>query len=78
MTDTYKPIACSLHDEYEIAIMRKKQLNIKWSDDTDKQHAGKAIPKDILVKDKEEFLVVNTLDNKELCIRMDKITLLKT
>ena len=76
MTNTYKPIACSLHDEYEIAIMHKKHLNIKWSDDSDEQHTGNVLPIDILVKDKEEFLVATTRDNKELCIRLDKITLL--
>ncbi len=76
MTNLYKPIACSLHDEYEIAIMHKKHLNIKWSGDSDEQHTAKVLPKDILVKDKKEFLLANTQDNKELCIRLDKITLL--
>ena len=78
MANPYKPVPCSLHDEYEIAIMRKKGLSIKWIDDSGVVHTGKILPKDILVKNKEEFLIANTQDNKELCIRMDKITLLKT
>ena len=76
MVNMYKPIACSLHDEYEIAIMHKKHMNIKWSDDGGEEHADKVLPKDIQVKDKAEFLVANTRDNKELCIRLDKIALL--
>ena len=76
MNKHYKPIACSLHDEYEIAIMHKKHLNIKWLDDNAEQHSEKVLAKDILVKDKEEFLVAETQDNRELCIRLDKITLL--
>ncbi len=77
MNKHYKPIACSLHDEYEIAIMHRKYLNIKWlDDDTGVNHTDKVLPKDVLVKNKEEFLVANTQDNRELCIRLDKITLL--
>lgn len=76
MNNPYIPIACSLHDEYEIAIMHKKLLNIRWSDDGDRQHTAKVLPKDILVKDKQEFLIADMQDNNELCIRLDKITLL--
>lgn len=75
MIKPYIPIACSLHDEYEIAIMHKKQLDIEWYDG-DEQHTAKVLPKDILVKDKQEFLIADTHDSKELCIRLDKITLL--
>ncbi len=77
MPKPYKPIACSLHDEYEIAIMHKKRLNIKWSGDNEKQHSAIVLPKDILVKNKEEFLIANTHDNEELHIRLDKITLIE-
>ena len=81
MTKPYQPIACSLHDEYEIAIMRKTQLKIKWRDDNGNQQTAMIMPKDILVKNKEEFLLAGTHDsaqeNKALCIRLDKITLLE-
>jgi transcriptional antiterminator Rof (Rho-off) len=76
MNNSYQPIACSLHDEYEIAIMHKKYIDIKWSGDGGGEYTDKVLPKDIQVKDREEFLVANTRDNKELCIRLDKITLL--
>lgn len=76
MNNPYIPIACALHDEYEIAIMHKKKLNILWSDDG--PHTAEVLPKDILVKDKQEFLVAETQDGKDLCIRLDKITLLES
>lgn len=76
MTYTYTPIVCALHDEYEIAIMQKKQLNIRWIDRNDEVKVAIVQPKDILVKDKQEFLIADTQDNKKLCIRLDKITLL--
>jgi transcriptional antiterminator Rof (Rho-off) len=72
----YRPIACALHDEYEIAIMHKTTLSIRWSDDTGVQHLAIILAKDILVKDKQEFLLAETQDGKELSIRLDKITLL--
>jgi len=76
MTKPYAPIACALHDEYEIAIMHGKHLNIRWLDSAGIYHTDKVLPKDILVKDKEEILVVDILDAKTLRIRLDMITIL--
>ena len=75
MTDIYKPIACALHDEYESAIMRKKTLKIKWIDDG-VPFLSEVLPTDILVKNKEEFLVAITEDNKTLSVRLDKIRIM--
>ena len=77
MTKPYQPIACALHDEYEIAIMHKKHLRIRWSDARGEQHTGDVLPKDILVKDKQEFLVADAENGETLCIRLDKITILE-
>lgn len=76
MIEPYVPIACALHDEYEIAIMHKKQLSIKWFDTKGKAHSATVQATDILVSDKEEFLVAKTTDNKELTIRLDRVSLL--
>ena len=76
MTTAYKPIACAQHDEYEIAIMHKKQLNIKWIDEAGQEHNANVRPTDILVKDKQEFLIARTQGGEVLCIRLDKIFLL--
>lgn len=76
MTKLYKPIACASHDQYEIAIMQKKQLHIKWLDDNGEPHSEAVLPTDILVKNKEEFLVATGKNNKPLVIRLDNITLL--
>ncbi len=71
----YQPIACALHDEYEIAIMHKKQLKIRWSDNNE-DHTARVLPQDILVKDGQEFLMAESEDKKQYCIRLDRITLL--
>lgn len=77
MKNPYIPIACSFHDEYEIAIMHNKNLNIEWIDDGGKAHKGNILPTDILVKGGEEFLVAQDKEGGQLCIRLDKITLLQ-
>jgi len=77
MNKPYQPVACALHDKYEIAIMFKKHINIKWLDDNGDFQTDKVLPKDILVKNKEEFLLATGQNNKELCIRLDKVSLLE-
>lgn len=80
MTDTsqpYKPIACALHDQYEIAIMFRSHINISWHEDNKEQHTAEVLPVDLLVKNGEEFLVARNADNQELCIRLDRIELHK-
>ena len=77
MTKPYQPIPCALHDEYEIAIMHKKTLRIKWSNEEGNQHIENILAKDILVKDKQEFLVADRENGDALCIRLDKITILE-
>ncbi len=78
MIKPYQPIPCALHDEYEIAIMHKKHLRIKWSDDRGEQRTDIVLPKDILVRDKQEFLVADAGNDEEICIRLDNITLLES
>ena len=76
MSHDYEPIACSLHDEYEIAIMQNRCLNIKWLDDNAEIHTAEVRPRDILVKNREEYLLADSEDGQQLYIRLDKITLL--
>jgi len=78
MSESYIPIACAQYDGYEIAIMHKKHLRIKWSDDSGEQHTENILPKDIRVKDKQEFLIAEVVDGEAICVRLDKITLLES
>jgi transcriptional antiterminator Rof (Rho-off) len=77
MSEPYIPIACSLHDQYEIAIMHKKHLKIKWSDESNVSHTASVLPTDILVKDRQEFLLAEGEDDEDLCIRLDKVEILQ-
>lgn len=75
MTDLYKPIACALHDEYEIAIMRRQKLNITWLDDSDCSHESLVLPVDIKVENGEELLVAEEEGGERLTIRLDRVTI---
>lgn len=76
MNTSYIPITCSLHDEYEIAIMKKNRISIKWIDANGGVHNKNVLPIDLRAKNREEFLVVLDQAHNEKCIRLDRVTLL--
>jgi len=75
MTDPYKPIACALHDEYEIAIMHRQKLTITWLDDNGCSHQSLVLPVDTRVENAEEFLIAEEEGGDRLKIRLDRITI---
>jgi Rho-binding antiterminator len=77
MTEPYLPIACAAHDAFEIAIMHRQKLHLKWTDDNGRAQLFDVLPKDILVKDGAEYLLAKRVDDEaELYLRLDKIILL--
>ena len=75
MSTDYQPIACSLHDEYEIAIMQKRPVTIAWRDGKGRYRKASVSAKDLKVKDREEYLLFETPEKELLEIRLDRITL---
>lgn len=75
MNKHYIPIACALHDRYEIAIMRKTRIEIAWIDEAGRACQGAVMPQDIVVKNSEEFLLFFDMQGNESLIRLDHITL---
>ncbi len=72
--NTYIPIDCSLHDTYEIAIMHKQQLNLKWKDEAGNRFEEVVLPVDIEVKNGEEHLLVKSGHSSAIQrIRLDRI-----
>lgn len=69
----YQPIACNLHSEYEIAIMRRQFMLICWIDENAKQHNEMLQPYDVLTAQGEEFLLAKTKNKSERKIRLDRI-----
>lgn len=72
--DSYKPVSCDLHSQYELAIMHKNKLQLSWLANGGTVAESNISPLDIQTKNKAEYLIAVTATNKNLCIRLDHIT----
>jgi len=72
MTD-YIPVDCSLHSEYELAIMHRDKLKLSWRDANGETCIATITPVDLRTRNSEEFLAVSGADGTELEIRLDRI-----
>lgn len=71
--ETYQPISCALHSEYELAIMHKQTLHLSWKDEHGNIQSADVMPTNIQTANHQEFLVAKTADNEQLTIRLDHI-----
>ena len=74
MNDEYKAVSCELHSQYELAILRKQTLRIKWLDSNGNAHASNLLPEDIYTREREEFLMTRNEKGEPVELRLDKIT----
>ena len=72
MTD-YRPIACELHDRYEIAVMHRTRLTLCWRGPDGLTHLENLLPKDLETSKGEEFLVAINRAGERLRLRLDTI-----
>lgn len=70
----YIPVACSLHSEYELAIMHKTSLQLDWLDEAQQPHKDSVMPLDIKTINHQEYLIVQSRNGERHEIRLDKIT----
>ncbi len=71
--DSYKPVSCDLHSQYELAIMHKNKLQLSWLSNGETISESNISPLDIQAKNKAEYLIAVTTTNKNLRIRLDHI-----
>ncbi len=71
--NTYTPISCDLHSQYELAIMHKNTLLLQWQDESGQQHEEKLTPLDVITRNSAEYLKVLDREGKENLIRLDRI-----
>lgn len=72
--NTYQPVSCELHSEYELAIMHKNKLCLTWLEEGESVTKTGITPVDIQIKNKAEFLIAKTSEQNDLIIRLDQIT----
>ena len=71
LKDPYTPIDCAIYDIYEIAIMQKKDLLLKWLSDDGLTCNAQVKPVKLQIKNKAEYLLLDSDKISE--IRLDKI-----
>lgn len=67
--DDYTPVACGVYSEYELAILRRRRLHLRWRDTEGVDHIEVVRPVDLRTRHGEEFMALE--DGREL--RLDRI-----
>lgn len=71
--DTYTPIDCDLHSQYELAIMHHTKLRIVWRDTAGQEHVCTLLPLDIKTERGEEFILGHDHTGQPITLRLDRI-----
>lgn len=56
--DGYEPIACGLHDELQLLVLRGRAVRLLVRDDAGEAHAVEARPTDVLTRADAEWLAL--------------------
>jgi len=73
MSDEYIPIDCDVYERYELAIMHRQTLFIRWRDAGGMTHLEHLRPTDLRARGGEEFLHTQTATGEERVLRLDSI-----
>lgn len=71
-TTDYRPIACDLHSQYELAIVQRRKLHLSWSENNVTYNQA-VLPTDLQTVNHEEFLVCRLDSGEPRRIRLDRI-----
>lgn len=71
-SDSYAPIGCTRYSEYEVAILHRQKLHLRWREDN-VFHDQVVLPVDLKTVNHEEFLICRGNTDQELRIRLDRI-----
>lgn len=68
----YTPIACERYSEYEVAILHRQKLHLRWHQDN-VVHDKTVLPLDLYTAQHEEFLLCRDDAGMQHTIRLDRI-----
>jgi len=71
--ENYKPISCGLHENFQLAVMRRAPLELSWRTDEESVRHATLLPRDVFTRQGAEFLEVEGQDGERLRIRLDRI-----
>ena len=69
----YQSIDCGLHSQYELAIMHRQAIHLRWQDVDGSVYDETLQPLDLIAKNGEEFLIARTANGVQQKIRLDRI-----
>lgn len=72
MTD-YRPIACALYSQYEVAVLHRTPLRLRWRDPVGVVHVEVLMPEDLETRNGEEFLLARTPAGEPRRVRLDRL-----
>ncbi len=68
----YDPIACAHYSEYEVAILHRQKLHLRWHENN-VHYDQVVLPLDLRTVNHEEFLICRAGSGETLTIRLDHI-----
>ncbi|MGM0593686.1 MAG: transcriptional antiterminator, Rof [Pseudomonadota bacterium] len=68
----YKPVACAVHSAYEVAIMRRRPLQLVWHEVAEIRREV-VLPQDLQTRGGAEYLIARREDGSILRLRLDRI-----
>ncbi len=71
-TEPYQPIACGRYSDFELAIMHRQKLRLRWHDDN-VVYDQAVLPLDLKTERHEEFLICRDQQGALHRIRLDRI-----
>jgi Rho-binding antiterminator len=71
-TPGYRPIACARYSEYEVAILHRQRLRLRWLEDN-VIYEQPVLPLDLKTERHEEFLICRDAAGAVHTIRLDRI-----
>jgi Rho-binding antiterminator len=73
MTREYTPIPCALYSEYELAIMRRRTLKVRWKDRYGMDRVETLRPTDLRTRRHAEFMIARNQLGQQRVLRLDRI-----
>jgi Rho-binding antiterminator len=73
--EVYTPIDCALYSRYEVAILHRTPLQLRWRDEAGRVHDERVIARDLQIRDHGEYLIVasGNGDGEPFAVRLDQI-----
>ena len=71
--EAYRPIACGLHELYQLAAMRAAHLDLGWTGVSGERNRARLKVLDVYTRERAEYLSGEASNGERFEIRLDRI-----